>query len=200
MTYKIIKVCLFTFSRLIWLCIIFFLVVHAVEFLAPSTDTDPQQFGLNIFLGEKGDISHFLARYWPTEILLTIFSFIVFEAVGSKSTYNLAAKISKKLHKEDHLEPLNFEIEIEAENCKPGLTAIEIKNDDKTPMEFVVKVLEEYFRFDREEAVKLMLEIHTNGNAKVQWIDTEKAIKVIENISREANKRSYPLKCNLLPA
>ena len=36
-------------------------------------------------------------------------------------------------------------------------------NDDYTPMEFVVEVLESVFRFGREKATKIMLDVHTNG-------------------------------------
>ena len=196
MTYKIIRLSLFALSRLIWLCIIFFVVVHVVGFF----DSSVNQESLNLLLNSQEEItiSRLLSQYWPVEILLTLIGFFVFEAFGSKFTYSLAAKISKKLLQGEALEPLDFEIEIQAENSEPGLAAIEINNDAKTPMEFVVNVLEEYFRFDREEAVKLMLEIHTKGSARVQWINAEQAVRVIESISREANKRSYPLVCNMV--
>ena len=65
-------------------------------------------------------------------------------------------------------------------------------------MEFVVKVLEEYFRFSRDEVVGLMLEIHAKGTARRQWIDADKANGIVDSIFREAKRRSYPLECTVL--
>ena len=200
MTYKIVKLSLFALSRFIWLCIIFFVVVHAVQYFDTNAHPDQEILSLLLFFEGTAAIGNLFAQYWPTEILITIIGFFIFEAVGSKFTYILASKIGGKIRKRASLKPLDFDFEIESGNYTHGLAAIEIKNDEKTPMEFIVEILQEHFRLDHEEAVKLMLEIHTKGSARIQWIDAEKAIKVIENISREANERSYPLECNIVLA
>ncbi len=187
-------------SRLIWFGIIFFVVVHAVQFFDPRNQPGPDQLRLNLYLDGSISVVDLIALYWPKEIIIAIFVFILFEAVCSKSAANHAAKIFGKFLKAAPLEPLDFDLEIETELCKPGLATIEIKNDDKTPMEFVVQVLEEYFSFDRNEAVKLMLEVHTKGAGKIQWINADTASKVVGKISQEANIRSYPLECTIVLA
>ena len=48
---------------------------------------------------------------------------------------------------------------------KPRLYKVIMLNDDYTPMEFVVHVLEHYFHMDREAATRVMLTVHTEGKA-----------------------------------
>ena len=195
MTHSVTRAAAYVLSRLIWLCIIFFVVVHAVHFLGSGDDSDSVQLNLLRFFNGTLGLGDFLAQYWPKEILLTIAGFALFEAITSRDTYSFALKKREKTEDGDSLEPLKFNLEIEAENSRPGLVGIEIKNDERTPMEFVAKILEEYFRFSRDDAVKLMLEIHTKGAARVQWIDADKADRIVDSISREARRRSYPLEC-----
>ncbi len=45
----------------------------------------------------------------------------------------------------------------------PPLYSVVLLNDDYTPMEFVVDVLERFFRMDRENATRVMLEVHMKG-------------------------------------
>ena len=46
---------------------------------------------------------------------------------------------------------------------RPPLYKVMLLNDDYTPMEFVVQVLESFFRMDREKATRIMLHVHTRG-------------------------------------
>ncbi len=79
-----------------------------------------------------------------------------------------------------------------------GGVQLEILNDEVTPMEFVVKVLETYFRLDRETAVRTMLEIHTSGSVRLMRIEKSAALKLIEAIRLEAKKRGYQLNCGIV--
>ena len=187
-------------ARLIWFVIIFVVVVLAVQAL--STDAQPKSEELNLLLYLEGSISivELFSLYWPKEILIAILAFLIFETIPSEKFFRLFSKLKEKIFHPRPLQPLDFDIKLETENLKPGLAAIEIKNDDKTPMEFVVKLLEEYFQLDREEAVKLMLEVHTKGVARIQWIDAEIAQKVVDKIFHETGKRDYPLQCNIIIA
>ncbi len=108
-------------------------------------------------------------------------------------------KIIKKIFRDrDSLEPLDFEVKLEVENTNSELVAIEFENDDITSMEFVVKILEGYFHFDREESVKLMFDIHSKGIGRVQWIEAETANRLIEKIALEANRREFPFVCRVV--
>src|SRR3546814_12086257 len=48
--------------------------------------------------------------------------------------------------------------------ARPPMCKVVVINDDYTPMEFVVQVLQDFFRHSREKAVQIMLEIHTAGS------------------------------------
>jgi ATP-dependent Clp protease adaptor protein ClpS len=52
------------------------------------------------------------------------------------------------------------------DTSRQPLYAVLVLNDDDTPMEFVVHVLERFFGMDREAAMRIMLDIHTNGIAE----------------------------------
>lgn len=68
-------------------------------------------------------------------------------------------------------------------------------NDDYTPMEFVVAVLEQIFRMSRDQAVSLMLDVHNNGvgvaGVYVHEIAETKAAQVMV----VARKHEHPLQC-----
>ena len=53
---------------------------------------------------------------------------------------------------------------------KPPLFKVVLMNDDYTPMEFVVEVLESFFRMNREQATHVMLTVHTQGKGSLRDI------------------------------
>ena len=70
-------------------------------------------------------------------------------------------------------------------------------NDDYTPMDFVVEVLETFFRMDREQATQVMLTVHTKGKAVCglypQDIAETKAAQVVDY----AREHQHPLMCQV---
>jgi ATP-dependent Clp protease adaptor protein ClpS len=70
---------------------------------------------------------------------------------------------------------------------------IELLNDDFTPMEFVVLVVMTYFEMDKESAIQLMLEVHTNGFAKIGHSSREIMESFAVHLNAEARRREYPL-------
>jgi ATP-dependent Clp protease adaptor protein ClpS len=70
-------------------------------------------------------------------------------------------------------------------------------NDDETPMEFVVKVLQDFFDLDFDEACKLMLRIHHEGKAICGSCEREEAERRVANIQAFAARHGHPLKCIL---
>ena len=80
---------------------------------------------------------------------------------------------------------------------KPSLYKVMMMNDDYTPMEFVVHVLESFFTMDREQATRVMLQVHKDGKAKcgvfTRDIAETKAAQVIEC----AKQNEHPLLCEI---
>jgi ATP-dependent Clp protease adaptor protein ClpS len=70
-------------------------------------------------------------------------------------------------------------------------------NDDKTPMDFVVWVLQHFFDLDFDEANKLMLRVHHEGKAICGSCESEEAERRAANIQAVAAEHGHPLKCIL---
>jgi ATP-dependent Clp protease adaptor protein ClpS len=70
-------------------------------------------------------------------------------------------------------------------------------NDDETPMEFVVRVLETVFGKTWEEATKLMLQTHHDGAGVCGVYSAEAAGRLVKQVMAEADKFRHPLKCTM---
>jgi ATP-dependent Clp protease adaptor protein ClpS len=68
-------------------------------------------------------------------------------------------------------------------------------NDENTPMEFVVWVLQDFFDMDFDDACKLMLHIHHNGSAICGTYSREEAERKVEDVLFCAGEHKHPLKC-----
>ena len=73
-------------------------------------------------------------------------------------------------------------------------------NDDVTPMEFVVDVLEELFEKSREEALKIMLEAHREGRAACGAYPAARARELASEVTFLAERDGYPLQLVLSEA
>lgn len=74
-----------------------------------------------------------------------------------------------------------------------------IHNDDLTPMDFVVKVLQEIFKLELFRAVKIMFEAHTSGVAHVVTEPLEKAEFHVEQCRSLSRARGFPLTFSIEP-
>lgn len=79
----------------------------------------------------------------------------------------------------------------------PALYQVVIHNDDFTPMEFVISVLETLFYMGRRQAADKMLEAHTKGNAVCGVFSRDVAESKICQVMEEARKNEYPLNCSM---
>jgi ATP-dependent Clp protease adaptor protein ClpS len=70
-----------------------------------------------------------------------------------------------------------------------------ILNDDRTPMEFVVDAIEEFFDMDRESAIRLMLRIHSEGTAECGTYSHEIAKATAMRVVAFAREHGHPLQC-----
>ena len=68
-------------------------------------------------------------------------------------------------------------------------------NDDFTPMEFVVRVLEEFFGMDRKEATETMAEIHRDGVAVCGLYSRQGGEEIVKQVLAYALEHGYPLRC-----
>jgi len=70
-------------------------------------------------------------------------------------------------------------------------------NDDFTPMEFVVHILEDFFSMDRARATRVMLTVHTQGKGIAGIFSREIAESKVEQVNAHARKHQHPLLCTM---
>lgn len=78
---------------------------------------------------------------------------------------------------------------------RPNLYRVLLLNDDYTPMEFVVHVLERFFNKDREAATRIMLHVHHHGIGECGIFTYEIAETKVTQVMDFARKHQHPLQC-----
>lgn len=78
---------------------------------------------------------------------------------------------------------------------RPSLYRVLLLNDDYTPMEFVVHVLEHFFTKNREEATQIMLHVHQHGVGECGVYTYEVAETKVTQVMDFARKHQHPLQC-----
>lgn len=79
----------------------------------------------------------------------------------------------------------------------PPLYKVIILNDDYTPMEFVVLVLQRFFGKNREEATRIMLHVHQRGLGVCGVYTREVAEAKVRQVTLFSGENQHPLKCTL---
>jgi len=77
----------------------------------------------------------------------------------------------------------------------PGMYQVVMLNDDYTPMEFVVVVIQEFFGKDLEAATAIMLKIHLDGKGVCGVYSKDVAATKVDQVLDAAHKAGHPLKC-----
>lgn len=77
----------------------------------------------------------------------------------------------------------------------PQMYQVVMLNDDYTPMEFVVVVLQEYFNKDREAATQIMLKIHLDGKGVCGVFSKDVAATKVQQVQDAARHAGHPLQC-----
>ena len=80
---------------------------------------------------------------------------------------------------------------------KPSLYKVLLLNDDYTPMEFVVHVLERFFQKNREEATRIMLHVHRRGVGVCGVFTYEVAETKVTQVMDLARQNQHPLQCTI---
>lgn len=78
---------------------------------------------------------------------------------------------------------------------RPSMYRVLLLNDDYTPMEFVIHVLERFFNKDREAATQIMLHVHNHGIGECGIFTYEIAETKVTQVMDFARKNQHPLQC-----
>ena len=87
---------------------------------------------------------------------------------------------------------------LEAEKSKlkpPPMFKVILLNDDFTPMDFVVDVLQTFFSMNREQATQIMLKVHMDGAGVCGVYPSDVATTKVEQVVTFARQHQHPLKC-----
>jgi len=85
----------------------------------------------------------------------------------------------------------------EAKTKKPSMYKVILLNDDFTPMEFVVHVLQRFFRMTMEQATDVMLQVHQKGVGVCGIFTFEVAETKVNQVMAFAKQNEHPLQCTL---
>ena len=77
----------------------------------------------------------------------------------------------------------------------PPMYKVIIHNDDYTPMEFVVQILEKFFSMNREKATQIMLHVHTRGKGVCGLFTRDVAETKVAQVNEYSRTHQHPLLC-----
>lgn len=83
------------------------------------------------------------------------------------------------------------------EVARPPLFQVFLLNDDFTPMDFVVEVLRSFFNLDQEQAVQVMLHVHTRGRGVCGVFTREVAETKVTHVNEYSRSHQHPLLCTM---
>lgn len=88
-------------------------------------------------------------------------------------------------------------VETRPKTKRPPMYKVMLLNDDYTPMEFVVSVLERYFGMNHAESFEIMLTVHKKGLAVVGVFSNEIAETKVAQVMEYARRHQHPLQCTM---
>jgi ATP-dependent Clp protease adaptor protein ClpS len=88
----------------------------------------------------------------------------------------------------------------EIEIKEPGKSVVILHNDDYTTMEFVLEVLQKFFRKTHEESMQIMLSVHHQGHGVAGIYPTDIAETKVLQVTQYAKTHEYPLRVTTEPA
>lgn len=77
----------------------------------------------------------------------------------------------------------------------PAMYRILLLNDDFTPMEFVIEVLQAFFSMNHEQAAHIMIKVHTEGSGLCGVYPGDVAMTKVDQVVKFARENQHPLKC-----
>jgi ATP-dependent Clp protease adaptor protein ClpS len=86
-----------------------------------------------------------------------------------------------------------------ARTAPPPMYQVVLLNDDYTPMEFVVSVLQKFFSKSEEEATRIMLQVHNEGRGVCGVYPRDIAATRVAQVAQYARAKQHPLQCVMEP-
>ena len=108
--------------------------------------------------------------------------------------------ITRPFHMSDDPDDIgesDLAVKIRSKSKRPPLYKVMILNDDYTPMEFVVHVLERFFGLSSAQAFEIMLTVHKKGLAVVGVFSHEIAETKVTQVMDFARRHEHPLQCTM---
>ncbi|MBS7455910.1 ATP-dependent Clp protease adapter ClpS [Coralloluteibacterium stylophorae] len=103
-------------------------------------------------------------------------------------------------HRPEHERDADHGVALEPERTeaeRPPLYRVVLLNDDFTPMEFVVEVLQRFFSMNREKATQVMLHVHTRGKGVCGVYTREVAETKVSQVNDYSRQHQHPLLCTM---
>ena len=116
----------------------------------------------------------------------------------SQSPNSLPARLID-IEGEPNTDPVEDVLLADPELKKPQMYAVVMYNDDYTPMEFVVDVLQNHFKHSLDSAISIMLAIHQQGKGIAGIYPKDIAETKAQTVNREARQAGYPLLSQIEP-
>lgn len=79
----------------------------------------------------------------------------------------------------------------------PSLYKVILNNDDYTPMDFVIQILELFFSMNSENATRIMLDVHTNGKGICGVFSREIAETKVAQVNNYSRENQHPFLCTM---
>ncbi|MCH8036403.1 MAG: ATP-dependent Clp protease adapter ClpS [Proteobacteria bacterium] len=99
--------------------------------------------------------------------------------------------------KGNHIPSTDVIVKTRPKTKTPSMYKVLMLNDDYTPMEFVVHVLEKFFGKNRSEATRVMLHVHQRGVGMCGVFTYEVAESKVSSVVDYARRNEHPLQCTL---
>ena len=115
-----------------------------------------------------------------------------------QSPNSLPARLTD-IEGEPNTDPVEDVLLADPELKKPQMYAVVMYNDDYTPMEFVVDVLQNHFKHTLDSAISIMLAIHQQGKGIAGISPKDIAETKAQTVNREARQAGYPLLSQIEP-
>ena len=122
--------------------------------------------------------------------------------------FSIWLKIGRTKRLRNEIESLMAKMQTDDTALKPSLVKpklpdmfkVLLLNDDYTPMEFVIEVIERFFNKDREQATQIMLKVHTEGAGVCGVYPQDIAETKMNQVLNLAKDQQHPLQCVVEPA
>ncbi len=132
-------------------------------------------------------------REWPVRAIIGAIKNGIAPGALSARTQEQALPMSQQYDDDDTLLVEKTRPKLQ----KPPMFKVVLLNDDYTPMEFVVHILESIFGHDREKATQIMLHVHTRGKGVCGTYTRDVAETKVVQVNNYARENEHPLLCDM---